>query len=199
MELNDLFALQVGVKKVALVKTLQDDLAALSRLSAPQSDAEQRFLWALQNSGRLEVAAKKLAVLEHLSNADSPFRPRLNNLLDERSRAFQAISCKVVGANNISTIKSALHSALPQSGSIELWMRPQVQWHYAQSNQNHFVRAKLTLALTRSQSPFKVLLQHDLLAEESDSSQHKAKQKVINNLVQQLKAPASDWLFDIKD
>ena len=33
MELNDLFALQVGVKKVALVKTSRH-LAALSRLSA---------------------------------------------------------------------------------------------------------------------------------------------------------------------
>ncbi len=197
LQKNNLFAIKIGVKKSVLVKNLTSELAALSRLSVPKNSAEQRFIWALQNSKKLEDATKKLAVLEHLSGTNLSINTTLNYLLDEHAMALNAISCDVIGANDLSAIKSVLNTALPQSGSVKLWMRPQVHWQYAQSNKEHLVKAKLTLALTRSQSPFTVLLQHDLFAQESAATQENAKQKVINNFVQQLKAPASQWLFDI--
>lgn len=197
LEKNNLFALKMGVSKSVLVKSLNSELTALSRLSVPKNNAEQRFIWALQNSAALEAAAKKLAVLEHLSGPNLSINSTLNYLLDEQALALNAVSCDVIGANDLSSIKSALNTALPQSGSVKLWMRPQIHWQYSQSNKDHSVKAKLTLALTRSQSPFTVLLQHELFAQESAATQENAKQKVINNLVQQLKAPASKWLFDI--
>jgi hypothetical protein len=197
LQQNNQFALKMGVSKSVLVKNLSSELAALSRLSVPKNNVEQRFIWALQNSAALAVAAKKLAVLEHLSGPNLSINSTLNYLLDEQAMALNAVSCDVIGANDLSSIKSALNTALPQSGSVKFWMRPQLHWQYAQSNKDHSVKAKLTLALTRSQSPFTVLLQHDLFAQESAATQENAKQKVINNLVQQLKAPASKWLFDI--
>lgn len=197
IEKNNLFALKMGVNKSVLINSLSSELAALSRLSVPKNNAEQRFIWALQNSAVLEVAVKKLEVLEHLSGPNPSINATLNYLLDEQAMALNAVSCDVIGANDLSTIKSVLNTVLPQSGSVKLWMRPQMHWQYAQSNKNHLVKAKLTLTLTRSQSPFTVLVQHDLFAQESAVTQENAKQKVINNLVQQLKAPVSQWLFDI--
>ena len=197
LEQNNLFALKMGVKKSTLVKNLKSDLLKLSRISAPKNDNEQRFIWALKNSGGLDVAAKKLSVLEFLSGPKLLIQSTLNNLLNEQAKALDAVSCDVIGANNISEIKSALNNALPHSGDTRLWMRPQIRWQYAKSNNNYSAKVILTLALTRSSSPFKVLLQQDLFAQESATTQENAKQKAINNLVQQLKAPASQWLFDI--
>ncbi|MBH0021183.1 LPP20 family lipoprotein [Pseudoalteromonas sp. SWXJ133] len=197
LEENNLFALKMGVKKSVLVKNLKSDLSKLSRISAPENNNEQRFIWALKNSGELNVTTKKLAVLEHLSGPKLFIQSTLNNLLTEQAKALNAVSCDVIGANNISTIKSALNNALPHSGDTRLWVRPQIRWQYAKSNNKYSAKAILTLALTRSSTPFKVLLQQDLVAQESAATQENAKQKAINNLVQQLKAPASQWLFDI--
>ena len=197
IEQNNLFALRMGVKKSVLVQSLKSDLSTLSQLTPPTTNTELRFIWALQNSGELNIAIKKLAVLEHLSGPKLFIQSTLNNLLIEQGKALNAISCDVIGANNISEIKSALNNALPHSGDTRLWMRPQIRWQYAQSNNKYSAKAILTLALTRSSSPFKVLLQQDLFAQESAATQENAKQKAINNLVQQLKAPASQWLFDI--
>lgn len=197
LEENNLFALKMGVKKSILIKNLKSDLSKLSRISAPKNNTEQRFIWALKNSGELDVATKKLAILEHLSGPKLFIQSTLNNLLDEQAKALSAISCDVIGANNISAIKSALNNALPHSGDTRLWVRPQIRWQYAKSNNKYSAKAILTLALTRSSTPFKVLLQQDLVAQEGAATQENAKQKAINNLVQQLKAPASDWLFDI--
>ena len=197
LEENNLFALKMGVKKSVLVKNLKSDLSKLSRISAPENNNEQRFIWALKNSGELNVATKKLAVLEHLSGPKLFIQSTLNNLLNEQVKALNAVSCDVIGANNISEIKSALNNALPHNGDTRLWVRPQIRWQYAKSNNKYSAKAILTLALTRSSTPFKVLLQQDLVAQESAATQENAKQKATNNLVQQLKAPASQWLFDI--
>ncbi|KAA1153877.1 hypothetical protein EU510_08790 [Pseudoalteromonas sp. FUC4] len=197
LEQNNLFALKMGVKKSILVKNLKSDLSKLSRIFAPKNNTEQRFIWALKNSGELNVATKKLAVLEHLSGPKLFIQSTLNNLLTEQAKALNAVSCDVIGANNISEIKSALNNALPHNGGTRLWVRPQIRWQYAKSNNKYSAKAILTLALTRSSTPFKVLLQQDLVAQESAATQEDAKQKATNNLVQQLKAPASQWLFDI--
>ncbi|MET6760419.1 LPP20 family lipoprotein [Pseudoalteromonas sp. NCIMB_1079] len=197
LEQNNLFALKMGVKKSILVKNLKSDLSKLSRIFAPKNNTEQRFIWALKNSGELNVATKKLAVLEHLSGPKLFIQSTLNNLLTEQAKALNAVSCDVIGANNISEIKSALNNALPHNGGTRLWVRPQIRWQYAKSNNKYSAKAILTLALTRSSTPFKVLLQQDLVAQESAATQENAKQKATNNLVHQLKAPASQWLFDI--
>ncbi|NYR13302.1 hypothetical protein HC000_12595 [Pseudoalteromonas sp. MIP2626] len=194
---NNLFALKMGVKKSVIVKTLKSDLSVLSRITPPEKNTEQRFIWALQNSGLLSQATKKLAVLEHLSGSELLIKSTLNNLLTEQSIAFNAVACDVIGAISAHEIKSALNDALPHSGDTQLWLRPQLRWQYAQTTTKHSAKAILSLALTRSTSPFKVLLQHDINAQESAATRENAKQKVIQNLVQQLKAPASQWLFDI--
>jgi hypothetical protein len=163
----------------------------------PAKDAEKRFVWALQNSHKLNLAVKKLAVLEHLAGLQQSIQSTLKHLLNEQSKALNAISCDVIGAFDVSEIKSALNDALPHSGDTQLWMRPQLRWQYAQNNNQHSAKATLTLALTQSSSPFRVLLQHDLHAQDSATTLENAKQKVIKNLVQQLKAPVSQWLFDL--
>jgi hypothetical protein len=191
------FALKMGVKKSVLVATLKSDLSALSYLVPPAKDAEKRFVWALQNSHKLNLAVKKLAVLEHLAGLQQSIQSTLKHLLNEQSKALNAISCDVIGAFDVSEIKSALNDALPHSGDTQLWMRPQLRWQYAQNNNQHSAKATLTLALTQSSSPFRVLLQHDLHAQDSATTLENAKQKVIKNLVQQLKAPVSQWLFDL--
>lgn len=193
----NLFALQLGVKKSDIVKTLKSDLSVLSRVSPSDKNTEQRFIWALQHSGLLSMAAKKLTVLEYLSEPQPTIRASLNSLLAEQASALNTVTCEVIGALNAHEIKSALNDALPHSGDTLLWMRPQLRWHYAHTQQTHSAKAVLSLSLTRSTSPFNVLLQHDLSAQHSATTRDGAKQKVIQNLVQQLKAPASEWLFDI--
>ncbi|GAB0109131.1 LPP20 family lipoprotein [Pseudoalteromonas distincta] len=197
LEKNNAFALKMGVKKSVLAKNLKSDLSKLSLISVPKDNNEQRFIWALKHGGQLNIATKKLAVLEYISGPQLLMQKTLNNLLSEQAKALNAISCDVIGANNISEIKAALNNVLPHSGNTRLWMRPQIRWQYAKSNNIYSAKASLTLALTRSSSPFKVLLQQDLFAQESAATQENAKQKAIYNLVQQLKAPASQWLFDI--
>lgn len=196
---GNFFALKIGVKKSVLAATLKSDLSELSYLVPPAKDAEKRFIWALQNTHKLNLAVKKVAVLEYLTGAEPSIQTTLKHLLNEQSNALSAISCDVIGAFNISEIKSALNDALPHSGDTQLWMRPQLRWQYAQNNNQHSARATLTLALTQSSSPFKVLLQHDLYAQDSATTLENAKQKAIKNLVQQLKAPVSQWLFDPKE
>lgn len=193
---NNLFALKVGIKKTTLIANLKSDLEGLERMDIPKKNAEQRFIWALQKSGELNLASKKVALLELLSGSKPFIKQTLNKLLNEQSIGLGAVACDVIGANNISQIKSALNDALPHSGSTRLWVRPQLRWQYAQSDNAYFAKANLTIVLTRSVSPFKVLLQHDISAQESASTQEIAKQNAINNLVKQIKAPASQWLFD---
>ncbi|MDX1729047.1 MAG: LPP20 family lipoprotein [Pseudoalteromonas tetraodonis] len=193
---NNLFALKVGIKKATLIANLQSDLEALHQIVAPQKNVEQRFIWALKMTGELNLASKKLALLEHLSGSKPFIKSTLNKLLQAHSFALDAVACDVIGANNISQIKSALSDALPHSGSTRLWVRPQLQWQFAHTNGKYLAKANLTIALTRSVSPFKVLLQHDISAQESASTREIAKQSVINNLVKQIKAPASQWLFN---
>lgn len=197
VERNGLFALKVSVEKLQLINTLSAELSALSSITPPQNSPEQRFIWALQNSNTFSLASKKLAVLEYLTGTEHSYRATLKQLLAEQTHALNNITCRVVGAQNMGGIKSALNDALPQAGNTLLWMRPQLRWQYARSGNDLSARAVLTLALTRSESPFTVLLQRDLFAQESAATQENAKQKVINNLVQQLKAPVSQWLFDI--
>ena len=196
-EQANLFALQLGVKKSVIVNTVKADLSVLFRVSPSDKNSEQRFIWALQYSCLLSDATKKLAVLEYLSVAQPLIRTRLNTLLTDQSSALNDVACDVVGALSAHEIKSALNDALPHSGNTQLWMRPQLRWYYANSKNSHSAKAILSLALTRSSSPFKVLLQHDLHAQETGATTNAAKQKVIQNLVQQLKAPPSTWLFDI--
>lgn len=193
---NNLFALKVGIKKATLIANLQTDLETLHQIVAPKKNVERRFIWALQVTGKLNLASKKLALLEHLSGSKPFIKSTLNKLLKAHSLALDAVACDVIGANNISQIKSALNDALPHSGSTRLWVRPQLQWQFAHTNDKYLAKANLTIALTRSASPFKVLLQHDISAQESGSTREIAKQSVINNLVKQIKAPASQWLFD---
>jgi len=197
LQQGNAFALKMGVKKSVLVASLKSDLSALSYLVPPAKNAEKRFIWALQNSHKLNLAVKKLAVLEHLAGAQLSIQSVLKDLLNEQSNALNAISCDVIGALDVNEIKSALNDALPHRGDTQLWMRPQLRWQYAQNNNQHSAKATLTLALTQSSSPFRVLLQHDLHAQDSATTLENAKQKVIINLVQQLKAPVSQWLFDI--
>ncbi len=193
---NNLFALKVGIKKATLIANLKSDLEGLERIDIPKNNVEQRFIWALQKSEELNLASKKVALLEHLSGPKPFIKQILNKLLNEQSIGLGAIACDVIGANNISQIKSALNDALPHSGSTRLWVRPQLRWQYAQSDNAYLAKANLTIVLTRSVSPFKVLLQHNISAQESASTQEIAKQNAINHLVKQIKAPASQWLFD---
>ena len=175
------FALQIGVKKTDIVSALTSDLLVLSRLSPPNENIEQRFIWALQNTEVLSQASKKLAIVEHLSGPAVSTRSTLEYLLTQQSEALAAIACEVIGATTDHEIISALNSALPHSGSTQLWMRPQLRWQYAKKNNHHSAKGFLTLALTQNSNPFKVLLKHNIIAQGRALTREKAKQDVIKN------------------
>lgn len=190
-------ALEVVIKKSNVIDTLKSELEDLSRITVPQNSDENRFIWALKYGGSLSTARKKLAVLEYLSGHKSELKPLLLGLINEQARALANVSCQIIGSSTDHQIISALNSALPQTGETLLWMRPQIRWQYARGPNEHLAKASLTLQITRTTSPFYVLIEHTLEAKNSGPSRESAKENVINELVQQLKKPASQWLFSI--
>jgi hypothetical protein len=190
------FALLLGIKKNQLIKSLQTDLAILHHITQPDGDAERQFIWALQQSETFLLLNKKLRVLTLLAGEQPKIKQRLEHLLDIQNKALQAVSCDVIGNSNYSLIKSALNNALPHSGKTRLWMRPNLKWKFATKGKQTLAKARLTLKLMRSQSPFSVLIQHDIEAQAKGSSREAAKAKAIKKLLGQLSAPASVWLFD---
>lgn len=190
-------ALEIAIKKSNVINSLKSELEELSRITVPQNSDENRFVWALKYSDSFSTARKKLAVLEYLSGHKSEFKTLLLGLMNEQANALANVSCQVIGSSTDHKIISALNSALPQTGETLLWIRPQIRWQYAQGSNEHLAKANLTLQITRTTSPFYVLLEHTIEVKNSGLSRESAQENVINELVQQLKKPASQWLFSI--
>ncbi|MCL1059519.1 LPP20 family lipoprotein [Shewanella gelidimarina] len=195
-QLDNESALLLGIKKSTLIANLENELAVVSRLSKPPSLPTQKFIWALHYGETLELANKRLRVLNLLGGENAEVSHQLESFQRERRHALDAISCKVIASNELTTIKSALSLSLPQSGNTELWVKANLKWKHAKRGSQRQAQANLQLTITETESPFRVLHQRHLVAEGTGSSTAMAKSAALQRIETQVQAPISKWMFD---
>lgn len=189
-------ALLLGINKSTLISNLTNELAVVLRLSNPPLQPSQKFIWALHYGSILDLANKRLRVLNMLGSDTQKLSNRLDFFMLERRQALEAVSCQVIASHELAVVKSALGSSLPQAGDTSLWVKANLKWKNAKRGSQHLAQANLLLTITENQSPFRVLHQRHLVTEGSGSSTEMAKSNAMQKLETQVQTPISNWMFD---
>ncbi|RYV02380.1 hypothetical protein SOPP22_10015 [Shewanella sp. OPT22] len=186
-------AVVLGIKKAHLINSLKDELNFLSKISLPDSSVQYRFIHALENQAELNRAAKILPVLELLDGEQRKLSSTLSRLQTDFQQALNQVSSQVIDNSSPSELIAAIDNKLKWSGKTLIWVKPQLNWRYASSNQIKHVQAHLAIKFTHTVSPFNTLKEYSIITTASGDTIESAKEAAIKQLVDIVNRPIRQW------